>query len=318
MQVFTSSIIKNKAIWIAIYIVVVTLLLLVMIERLKQDAYASTANQINENLENLIEAKADALRLLAISLAEKSIIRKALLSGDHTHLRLDQLSLKLKKDSVMKNLWFQIIDKEGNSFYRSWTKKRGDSLLLARPDIAMQISKPMNFSLISTGKFDLSFKSIVPIYEGEQFLGFFEVIAKFNSVAKKMDKRGYKPVYLVDPSYKNQITNPFSGKFVNDYYVANTDAGPHLIEYLTANPEVIDKFLYNTSRDYLVLDDTGQMIVYYTIPDVNGAPMAHFFSFVPFDKVDTNSVAQLSLMLVLAAVLLITIAMETARIERLN
>ena len=86
---------------------------------------------------------------------------------------------------------------DGNSFYRSWTPKRGDYMLNARIDIATVMQERHLSNTISTGKFDMTFKSMVPIFNGEAMIGVFEVIAKFNSIATKMAQKGVVPVILV-------------------------------------------------------------------------------------------------------------------------
>ena len=53
----------------------------------------------------------------------------ALLKNDTSLLKLDDFSKTLKKYSNFKNIWFQIIDKNGNSFYRSWAEHKNDSLI---------------------------------------------------------------------------------------------------------------------------------------------------------------------------------------------
>lgn len=42
---------------------------------------------------------------------------------------------------------------------------------------------------------------MVPIYEGEEMIGLFEVVVKFNSIAEKIAAQGIVPVFLADKRY---------------------------------------------------------------------------------------------------------------------
>ena len=47
-----------------------------------------------------------------------------------------------------RNLWIQIIDKNGYSFYRSWTNEVGDDVASARLDIAQMMKKSKTYEWV--------------------------------------------------------------------------------------------------------------------------------------------------------------------------
>ena len=204
-------------------------------ERLIQQRYASVANEIHQKTQTLIDAQKEAILLVALPMGNNANIREALLTNQPDTLRLDEWAKNLAKHTPLKNLWFQVINIKGDSFYRSWTDKRGDNLLRARLDIAKILKSPGIQTSFSTGKFDLTFKAMIPVYEAEKLLGIFEVIAGTNSIAEKLAKEDIDSIFLVDKTYKDQLINPITRKFVYDYYVANIDAKEEYLQLLEKN-----------------------------------------------------------------------------------
>jgi hypothetical protein len=95
-----------------------------------------------ETLSQKIKQKQNASLILALTLAQMhetwtlldtnaSLVKQQQKSAQDL-FRVTQI---LKQDSHYKNTWIQMIDAHGVSRYRSWTDKKGDSLINARPDI---------------------------------------------------------------------------------------------------------------------------------------------------------------------------------------
>lgn len=110
----------------------------------------------------------------------------------------------------MKNLWFQIISKDGRSLYRSFSEKTGDSLVKARAKIKDILDYPRVISTISVGKFSITYKAIVPVYYKHEFIELFETIAHFNSVSKKIKQKGLESILLIDKKFKEQLIHTYS------------------------------------------------------------------------------------------------------------
>ncbi|WP_198262918.1 EAL domain-containing protein [sulfur-oxidizing endosymbiont of Gigantopelta aegis] len=186
-----------------------------------------------------------------------------------------------------ENLWFQIITKDGDSFYRSWTDKRGDKIANNRLDIASVLKSPEILTSISTGKFDLTFKAMVPIYDEEGFIGIFEVIAKFNSIADKLEKEGIDAVFLVDKHYKPQLTKASTGTFIQNYYVTNSNVKEKYLNIIKTNQ--VETYI-QPENNYIIDVANNLLITYFDIPDINHKPMGHFILFMPLDKVYVDDI----------------------------
>ncbi|XPV67657.1 MAG: ATP-binding protein [Halarcobacter sp.] len=219
-------------------------------QKLLDQKYISVTKQINKNLNTLIQDKQNATLVFAISVARDTSIRNSLLQNNPSLLDLDNFSNTLKINSDFKNIWFQIITKEGKSFYRSWSKENGDSLLF-RDDIEQILKNKKILSTISVGRYDMTFKSMIPIFHQNKFIGIFEIISHFNSISKILEADGIDNIFLADKRFKSYIKLPFTKKFIGDYYIANLNAKDYLIDSIKSYG--IEKIL-NSSNTFLIID----------------------------------------------------------------
>lgn len=258
---------------------------------LKEQKYQNTTLKITREIKTLMQEKSESTMHLSLALANDPTIGLALKNDDPSALDLKTFSNTLSLYTSLKNVWIQVIRSDGRSFYRSWSPRRGDNVLNTRKDIVKFLQTPSKpSSSISVGIFDLTFKAMVPIYYENEFIGVFEVITHFNSIAKKMRALGYEPVILVDKSYKEQLMKPFTKTFVNDYYVANLDANKSHLKYLNS---VDVSTLVNMKHTHTLLLERNELVILHTLNDIYGTPMAYFLIFKPIESIDTSSIEAL-------------------------
>lgn len=255
-------------------------------EKLQQKAYTNKTQEIQDLVKTLIENKQEKISLITLSLAQDDKLKKALLNKNN-QLSYDDYLNALARASDFKNIWLHIIDEQGRSFYRSWTQKHGDNILDKRLDLQQMFKNPKPMQTISTGIYDLTFKSSVPIYDNKKFIGVFETIAKFNSIAIKLKQKNIEPVFLVDKSYHTQLKRPFTQTFLDDYYVANLNANPERIQDIKQN-RLIQYSHQPLHSSYYVDQQKQQLITYYELPNLKNEPMGHFFFFYPLDKIEND------------------------------
>ena len=253
---------------------------------LKNQRYLEESSTIKNKVQLLIKEKQEAILLISTSLSANENIKNVLLSKNKNNFNLKAFSLKLREHSSLRNVWFQIISADGISLYRSWTDKHGDSLINVRKDINKMIELPRIISSISTGKFDMTFKSMVPIYDNKKFIGVIETIAKFNSISKKMQDSGCNNLILVDKKYKAQLTRAFTKKFIKDYYVANLNADAKIIDIINKNS------ILPYIGDYKYKIDTKNKLFMttYTLPDMDGEDMGYFIFSKKLDSIDISDI----------------------------
>ena len=160
-------------------------------------------------------------------------------------------------------------DLEGNSVYRSWTNNVYDNLLALRPEISDILNNPEPKKAISVGKFALSFKSMVPVYdEQNNLLGVVDMVTRFTPLTTRLyNENGVLSVLLVDKEYEKQLTRVDSDDFINGYYVANPDAKPELLQLLKNQnlKKLLELTSYSELAGYVVCkmplyDETGQLL----------------------------------------------------------
>ena len=277
------------------------------VDTLTNQKYTEISKEMQKELQTLISEKQEAVLLVAMFIATNNQIKQSILSSN-TDMKLDIFADSLKKHTSLKNIWFQVGSADGISQYRSWTSKHGDDLSKIRLDVVKMIKEPKTISSISTGKFDLSFKSMVPIYKEDKFIGFIEVIAKFNSIALKMQQRNYKMIAIVDKKYKKQLTHAFTKTFIQDYYIANLNPDPKSFEQI--KNKGVKHFI--STNEHQVCKKTLQLNTTYHLKDVNGKNMSYFVLFHKLSDINMNEITQtkdsmLLILIIVFAILLFLI-----------
>lgn len=257
------------------------------VNNLKDEEYKTISENIKNEIKVLIEEKAEAILIIALSMAQNSDIKEPLIHNTNV-LNLDKFSSQLGEFTSLKNIWFQVISAEGKSFYRSWTQTRDDDLTKVRLDIVEMIKNPKVTSSISTGKFDLTFKSMVPIYDKGKFIGIVEAMAKFNSIALKMELKNYDMVMLVDKQYKKQLENAYTKIFVGEYYVANQNVKRELLGLI--GEKTVEHFI--NIDTFLIDKESNKLVTVYKLPDIQNNPMGHFIIFHDLQKIDTSNITR--------------------------
>ena len=92
--------------------------------------YTNHASNIQDKIKSQILKKKNATLALTITLANNPDIINYGMKNNN----LNSLSLLLREETDFKNVWFQIIDKNGKSLYRSWSDKKNDAIVKVRSD----------------------------------------------------------------------------------------------------------------------------------------------------------------------------------------
>lgn len=271
------------------------------LDSIMQSKHQGLASSVNSLIEQSIEDKSKATLNLAIAISEFASKNNLFTQKNHKDFMvLKNISTKIRVKSNFQNLWIHIVDKNGISRYRTWTDKTGDNLLSKRKELIELIKHPRITSVISVGIFDITFKSIIPVYEDGEFQGFIETISKFNSIANKFQNKGMDFLILVDKSYKKQLKKPFTKKFVGDYYVANLNVKDGVLKCANKNLD----FLLNI-KNYSIKQD--KFITIYQLNGFYNKPMAYIFTFQNYNKVFSKEVRNLENFIKIIGYLLILI-----------
>jgi two-component system, NtrC family, C4-dicarboxylate transport sensor histidine kinase DctB len=283
-------IIKNLVLLLSICVVIILAgsnWILIKEKELLSQKYTNITSNLQDKINSLIETKKNATLSIALTLAENDKAKDVLLHENNLDYDLSELSEKLKNYTDFKNVWFHIIDSSGVSIYRSWTDNKNDKIKSYRLDLQEVLLKPEVKNSISVGIYDITFKSMVPIYKDKKFIGILECITHFNSITREL-RNNYmlEPIILVDKIFTNQLRdNSFSKIFLKDHYVANLSVSKELLKYLDSQD--LEEFL--RIKDYLIKDDKLVM----NIPIIeDGVNLANMLIFQNMDKINISEIIE--------------------------
>jgi len=282
-----------KLITITTYIIISILAITMTINYIYQkenELLEEKYNYITQNLEkkidSLIENKKNATLALTITLANNTEIIDILKNNSVENSRLHNLSLLLREKTSFKNVWFQVIDNKGISLFRSWSKKKNDAIYKLRLDVREMLKTPKIKSTISVGRYDMTFKAMVPVYENGKFIGIIESITHFNSISRSLrETDSLEPIIVVEEKFTKQLTNPFTKLFVDNHYIANISANKKLIDYLDSLgvKKTINKKRYFVDDKYLIINHP----IYY-----KKEKLSSFVIFKDLNSIDKSSIEE--------------------------
>ena len=271
------------------------------IDKIKHETFTQTAKQIKNQFQEEVNLKYGGTGSLTYVISQDPKIIDALIHKDNTRLNYQDTIKNIERYGTYKNLWIQITDKDGYSFYRSWTSNVGDHAASARVDIADMIKRPRPMQTISAGRFDLTFKTMVPLYNGKEFIGMIELISKFNSIAKIFKDSKIEPIFTLHEDYTKHFIKPFSELFIGNNYVANLNASKTLMQEI--EKEGLKSFL--SIKEYKIFKN--YFVVLYEIRDLQDKDMGYFLFFKNLEDIDYSLLDDFKINFLIVIVLLMII-----------
>ena len=254
-------------------------------KELLHEKYKEISQNIKNKTNTLIQTKKNATLAIALVLSENEAIKDILLDNENNTYDLKKLSEKIRIYTDYKNVWFQLITNEGISVYRSWTNNKNDKIKNYRLDLTTLLANPIIKNTISVGVYDITFKSIIPLYRNNEFIGVLEGITHFNSITEDLKNNDkVEPIILVNSRFTKQLEEKnFTKIFLQDYYVANLTASKEIINYLKY--ENMNKFFQE--NEYLIKDE--KLII--NIPIIEeGINLANILIFKNLDEIDISEI----------------------------
>jgi diguanylate cyclase (GGDEF)-like protein len=253
---------------------------------LLHEKYLETSKEMQDEFATLVTEKKDAMLLLGYTLAQDKTIHQALLENRYKDIDMENFVNTLITNTGIWHIQFHIVDADAKSFYRSWTKKRGDDLRSVRLDVVKMLEDQEASSVISVGMYDITFKALVPIFYKEKFIGSIESISKTTSIVNKMKEKTYETIIVVDKRYKKQLSYPFTNHFIDDYYIATPNPSAAHLEFI--NKLSLQKVLQTS--EYIYDEKNNFISTSYPLYDVNGDIMAYALIFNPSSNIKLDAI----------------------------
>lgn len=272
---------KTLSISISIFILFVIFYFIVQAEYIKQNE-KNYVEAIQQELTLLVKLKKNTTANIAKSISLDKTLIKIMKTKEYSKLYDDNIFKIAKKFKKFKNVSLHIADAKGINRYLSWTKDSlGKAILHSRKDLAMLYRHPKQMSTISVGKFDITFKGIMPIYDNNHtFLGIIEVIAHFNSISKQLDTDGIYTALVIDKRFTKQLLHPFSKIFIDGYNISTIHLDKRVEKLLKR--EGIEKLLGMNCAKYYQNSffSTGFYVTKVPIYGIDKEVIAHYLIFI--------------------------------------
>ena len=265
----------------------------------------STYNLTNTNIlkltEKFLDNKINTTLAIALSLVKDYELHKLMATQEYDKFNYNDISQQIKDNTKFKNIWIQIIDKNGNSIYRSWSDKKGDNLFF-RKDLKKFIEDKKISTSISVGLYSMTIKARAPIIDEENnFLGALEIISQFNSIANDLKENKIDSVIIADKKYNEIIQLPFSKIFIDDYYVANVNVNKELITYLQRNK--IEKYL--KINNYII--ENNYLISKFDLYNNKNERLGYILNFVKLNDIDIRIVESFKIQTIMISAIVLII-----------
>lgn len=244
------------------------------ISQIKQVALDAYQQKANQQVESLIDEKRRILMSLAHALSNTSQIQQKLCDEcDPDTTKLDRLVVTLSNTINIPDLWVQVLDTSGKSRYRSWSDVTGDSLLDVRKDLREFYVERTPLQSISVGKFTLSLKATVPVYNPQdKFVGAVELIAPLDQLQKFLPgSEQLESIMLIDKRLTSNLTLAKSNQFIDGFYLITDVEERSNLEFLHTNLETIltDKvFTFDGEHFWIsinITNDFGRVLGYWLL-----------------------------------------------------
>ena len=271
----------------------------------KNRIYDNVSQQVLNQFEVMLTEKVNTSLLITSSLSKDPNIKKSLISNNANSINMERLleDMQTKKEYV--DIQAELIDADGISFKRSWTYLAGDDLAQNDLVLAHLIKYPKISSTIEATKYGLTISTKIPIMKNNTFIGFFGVNIQFDTLVEIFAKDGFKIVIMLNEKDSGNINNDlsYSKKFVDDFYVVNSNADNYFIRLL--KEDNIETLFEDWDEDYLIHEQSDQLISRYTIKDNENLSKARVFIFKSIDEIDFVDLEFIQKVHVIATIMLI-------------
>lgn len=231
----------------------------------------------------------------ASGLMGSHIVRQALQGGNHEVLSasFEGIDKHYKNTSSIAKMKMQIIDKNGNSVFRSWDKSQKPVSVANRGYIKKSLKNKANktFNVVSKGGFGM--RSISPVYEGKEFVGLIEFSHSVKDIKTELLKNGTQYMIIVDKSYLDKIPskagepNKANSPVGSDGKYLASGKGATKFEITRKYLEILKDVNISETVEKGYSIQNGYLHVTQAIQDAKGRTVGHHIMSVPSGELET-------------------------------
>ncbi|MFO7819447.1 MAG: cache domain-containing protein, partial [Halanaerobacter sp.] len=226
-----------------------------MISDLRKDTLEKQNQELKKELDNALAAKEKVWLTNSLQIASNPMVQEAMANEDReTAIQiLNNYSQKFKENSGFNNINVHLIDKNLNSFVKSWAPDDfGENLDFSD---AYQKVKSSQESLVVTEESPkgLRLKALFPIYDEGEFVGIVNFDGGLNSIKRTLSNSNVEFLYFLHNDYLDIAQGIKDKAQLGDYTLSQKDINQDCLSAALENADLEQlEDGYQFSENYLL------------------------------------------------------------------
>jgi len=131
---------------------------------------------------------------------------------------------------------------------------------------------------------------MIGIYNSEELIGVLLLYSQFDDIVNKLKIYKYDTVVVLNAEDSKEIyqNNSYSKKFIDKYYVVNSNSEPYLERLMKQSG--IDSLYEKWDKHFIRIKSNEHLISKYSISDINEVNKAQVFIFKSLDELDFDDI----------------------------
>lgn len=190
--------------------------------------------EANQNFKVAMDAKKKVWQTNALQVANNLEVKNAILNNDRDRANkvLKQLGNTFKKNTGFKNVQVHLIDKNLNSFYKSWAPEKYGERLSHSKGYSLVKKTGKSFVAMEMSSKGVRLKGLFPIFDGEQFIGIANFEGGLNSIKNTIKPYHVDFIYFMDESFLNIAKGMKSKPKIANYILNQKNIDEDFYEYI--------------------------------------------------------------------------------------
>ncbi len=210
----------------------------------KQVRINKAVQSARQNFEVAMEAKKKVWQTNALQVANSSEVRKALLENERESANtvLKELGKVFKENTGFKNVQIHLIDKDLNSFYKSWAPDKFGEKLAHSKGYSLVKSTKKSYVAMEMSSKGIRLKGLFPVFDGTTFIGIANFEGGLNSIKRTLKPYDIDFIYFMDDAFLNIVKGMEKKPRLANYILNQKDVDKEFFEYIQ-KPGVFNRIL---------------------------------------------------------------------------
>ena len=215
----------SKLYFITVFTVLLTLSISILffVKESNHDKFQELSRYVIDDFQKSLAYENADLLSFSLALSEDGALKNALTSDNEqdAYEILSAIAKRFKDYTHIKTLRLQVFDNDFFIFAQSWGNASvGMPIWWFRDDLEKLKDNKRPKVGMETGRM-LTFKATIPIRNGQEYIGYLEVIKFVDEFAQKFHQQGIELFALMDTKFLKQASLMQEFPFLGQYVIAN-------------------------------------------------------------------------------------------------